>query len=138
MCRFSPDGAQLATSSWSGLCRLWSVPDCKLAMNLRGHTAPACCIVWHPQARLQPEQQLALASSAQVGYYCHLCWGAHGNGFIHPCDTVYINHTNLKIVTHNLLINLKSHLNVISGNYLNFPQYPISEYRYANILILNC
>ncbi|CAL8106283.1 unnamed protein product [Calicophoron daubneyi] len=66
-CRFSPDGAQLATSSWSGLCRLWSIPKCTLDLNLRGHTAPACCIAWHPQARLQPEQQLALASSAQDG-----------------------------------------------------------------------
>uniref|UniRef100_A0A183AEE1 WD_REPEATS_REGION domain-containing protein n=1 Tax=Echinostoma caproni TaxID=27848 RepID=A0A183AEE1_9TREM len=63
MCRFSPDGAQLASSSWSGLCRIWSLPDCNLVSNLRGHTAPACAIVWHPQARLQPEQQLALASS---------------------------------------------------------------------------
>lgn len=68
MCRFSPDGKQLATSSWSGLCRLWSIPDCNLVMNLRGHTAPTCAIVWHPQAGLQSEQQLALASSAQVCY----------------------------------------------------------------------
>ncbi|CAH8487740.1 unnamed protein product [Schistosoma turkestanicum] len=67
MCRFSPDGKQLATSSWSGLCRLWSIPDCNLVMNLRGHTAPTCSIVWHPQAGLQSEQQLALASSAQDG-----------------------------------------------------------------------
>ncbi|RTG91207.1 U4/U6 small nuclear ribonucleoprotein PRP4 [Schistosoma bovis] len=67
MCRFSPDGKQLATSSWSGLCRLWSIPDCNLVMNLRGHTAPTCAIVWHPQAGLQSEQQLALASSAQDG-----------------------------------------------------------------------
>lgn len=67
MCRFSPDGAQLATSSWSGLCRIWSLPDCNMVANLRGHTAPACAIVWHPQARLQSEQQLALASSAQDG-----------------------------------------------------------------------
>nr|CAH8843309.1 unnamed protein product [Trichobilharzia regenti] len=67
MCRFSPDGKQLATASWSGLCRLWSMPDCNLVLNLRGHSAPACAIVWHPQAGLQAEQQLALASSAQDG-----------------------------------------------------------------------
>ncbi|KAF6776608.1 hypothetical protein AHF37_04256 [Paragonimus kellicotti] len=66
-CRFSPDGVQLATSSWSGLCRLWTVPECSLDRNLRGHTAPVCSIVWHPQARLQSEQLLALASSAQDG-----------------------------------------------------------------------
>ncbi|CAH8610533.1 unnamed protein product [Dicrocoelium dendriticum] len=67
MCRFSPNGTQLATSSWSGLCRLWSLPDCNMLLNLRGHTAPVCSIVWHPQAGLQQEQQLALASSAQDG-----------------------------------------------------------------------
>ncbi|KAA3681143.1 U4/U6 small nuclear ribonucleoprotein PRP4 [Paragonimus westermani] len=66
-CRFSPDGVQLATSSWSGLCRLWTVPECNLDRNLRGHTAPVCSIVWHPQARLQSEQLLSLASSAQDG-----------------------------------------------------------------------
>ncbi|OON20981.1 S4 domain protein, partial [Opisthorchis viverrini] len=67
MCRFSPDGKQLATASWSGLCRVWSVPDCELKLNLRGHTASVCSVVWHPQALTQPEQQLALASSAQDG-----------------------------------------------------------------------
>lgn len=66
MCSFSPDGKRLATASWSGLCRIWSIPDCNMIQNLRGHTAPAYSIVWHPQAGLQSDQQLALASSAQV------------------------------------------------------------------------
>lgn len=28
-CQFSPDSSMLATASWSGVCKLWSVPDCK-------------------------------------------------------------------------------------------------------------
>ncbi len=28
-CQFSPDSKMLVTGSWSGLCKLWSVPDCK-------------------------------------------------------------------------------------------------------------
>ncbi|EUB64936.1 U4/U6 small nuclear ribonucleoprotein Prp4 [Echinococcus granulosus] len=66
-CQFSPDGEMLATTSLSGLCRLWLVPNCELQMNLRGHQSGACCIAWHPQARLQPNLQIALASSAQDG-----------------------------------------------------------------------
>ncbi|KAL7062898.1 hypothetical protein AAHC03_01616 [Spirometra sp. Aus1] len=66
-CKFSPDGNLLATSSMSGLCRIWSLPDCEMKQNLRGHTAGACAIAWHPQACLQAEQQIALASSAQDG-----------------------------------------------------------------------
>ncbi|VDK36410.1 unnamed protein product [Taenia asiatica] len=66
-CRFSPDGEVLATTSLSGLCRLWSVTNCELQLSLRGHQSGACCIAWHPQARLQPNLQIALASSAQDG-----------------------------------------------------------------------
>ena len=28
-CQFSPDSKMLVTGSWSGVCKLWSVPDCK-------------------------------------------------------------------------------------------------------------
>ncbi len=27
-CQFSPDSKMLVTGSWSGLCKLWSLPDC--------------------------------------------------------------------------------------------------------------
>ncbi|CAG5986477.1 unnamed protein product [Menidia menidia] len=39
-CNFSPDSKMLATASWSGLCKLWSVPDCSLVRTLRGGSAP--------------------------------------------------------------------------------------------------
>lgn len=35
-CKFSPDSKILALASWSGLCSLWSVPDCKQIRQLRG------------------------------------------------------------------------------------------------------
>lgn len=37
-CAFNDDSTLLLTSSWSGLCKVWSVPDCELKQTLRGHT----------------------------------------------------------------------------------------------------
>lgn len=35
-CTFSPNSKLLATASWSGLCKVWSVPDCTLQQTLKG------------------------------------------------------------------------------------------------------
>ncbi|XP_046433071.1 U4/U6 small nuclear ribonucleoprotein Prp4 [Neodiprion virginianus] len=51
-CQFSPNSKLLATSSWSGLCKIWSVPECSIARTLRGHTCNVSCIVFHPNATL--------------------------------------------------------------------------------------
>lgn len=37
-CSFNKDSTLLLTASWSGLCKLWSVPNCDLVQTLRGHT----------------------------------------------------------------------------------------------------
>ncbi|KAM3171900.1 hypothetical protein ACTXT7_015645 [Hymenolepis weldensis] len=66
-CHFSPDSQMLATSSMSGLCRVWSVPDSEMKLSLRGHRTAACSVAWHPRAGLQSELKIALASSAQDG-----------------------------------------------------------------------
>ncbi|KAK7487244.1 hypothetical protein BaRGS_00021472 [Batillaria attramentaria] len=49
-CSFSPNSQLLATASWSGLCKLWSIPDCQFIRNLRGHNCNVGAIVFHPQA----------------------------------------------------------------------------------------
>eukprot|EP00037_Helgoeca_nana_P006132 m.56919 g.56919 ORF g.56919 m.56919 type:complete len:529 (-) comp17036_c0_seq1:364-1950(-) len=67
-CEFSPDGKTLATASWSGLCKLWSVPECTLKRTLKGHTQRVSCITWHPQATLSQESSaLNMATSDADG-----------------------------------------------------------------------
>ncbi|KAF0304124.1 U4/U6 small nuclear ribonucleoprotein Prp4 [Amphibalanus amphitrite] len=67
-CAFSPDGRQLATASWSGLCKVWSVPDCQPQRTLRGHTCNVGAVSWHPAATvsLQPSD-VNLASCGHDG-----------------------------------------------------------------------
>ena len=52
-CTFSPNSKVLATGSWSGLCKLWSVPECKELKILRGHNSNVGCIAFHPDATLR-------------------------------------------------------------------------------------
>lgn len=67
-CSFSPNSEMLATTSWSGLCKLWSVPLCQELRVLRGHMCQVSCVVWHPQATTtQPEDGLCLATCSQDG-----------------------------------------------------------------------
>lgn len=49
-CNFSPDSTMIATSSWSGLCKLWSVPNLMHQHTLRGHTCNVSYITFHPQS----------------------------------------------------------------------------------------
>ncbi|XP_047426403.1 U4/U6 small nuclear ribonucleoprotein Prp4 [Mugil cephalus] len=67
-CHFSPDSTMLATASWSGLCKLWSVPDCSLIRTLRGHNTNVGAIVFRPQAGVSLDQSdVSLASCAADG-----------------------------------------------------------------------
>jgi U4/U6 small nuclear ribonucleoprotein PRP4 len=36
-CEFAPDGSTLATGAWSGLLKLWSVPDCQKKLTIKAH-----------------------------------------------------------------------------------------------------
>ncbi|XP_015585441.1 U4/U6 small nuclear ribonucleoprotein Prp4 isoform X2 [Cephus cinctus] len=83
-CQFSPNSKVLATASWTGLCKLWSVPDCTLLRTLEGHTCNVSCIVFHPKATVSEEvfgesagQTCVLASCASDGSV--KLWGG-GNG----------------------------------------------------------
>ena len=51
-CQFSPNSKMLATTSWSGLCKLWSVPDGNEIRVLRGHNERVGGIVFHPKATI--------------------------------------------------------------------------------------
>ncbi|XP_019643680.1 PREDICTED: U4/U6 small nuclear ribonucleoprotein Prp4-like [Branchiostoma belcheri] len=65
-CKFSPNSQLLATASWSGLCKLWSVPDCKLVRTLRGHNQNVGCVVFHPQATLTLEDSACCMASCSA------------------------------------------------------------------------
>lgn len=46
----SPDEELFATSGWSGICRVWGVPDCQLRTELKGHTDRVVNIRFHPMS----------------------------------------------------------------------------------------
>lgn len=52
-CQFSPDSKLLVTGSWSGLCKLWTLPDCNELRALRGHTTNVGAVVFNPKATLE-------------------------------------------------------------------------------------
>jgi len=67
-CSFSPNGRVLATASWSGLCKLWSIPECDEIITLRGHSCNVGAIVFHPQSTLTLDESACnMASCAQDG-----------------------------------------------------------------------
>ncbi|KAF8977443.1 hypothetical protein BGZ46_007383 [Entomortierella lignicola] len=55
-CSFSPDSKFLATGSFGGLCKIWSVPDSKLVHTLRGHTDKIGGLKWHPDAHISQDR----------------------------------------------------------------------------------
>ncbi|MGH0174504.1 UNVERIFIED_CONTAM: hypothetical protein FKN15_068193 [Acipenser sinensis] len=52
----------------SGLCKLWSVPDCSLIRTLRGHNTSVGAMSFHPQATVSlDEKDVSMASCAADG-----------------------------------------------------------------------
>ena len=67
-CAFSPSAELLATSSFSGLCKVWQVSNSSERYVLKGHTFNATDVVWHPRAeRGQSASVVNLASSGMDG-----------------------------------------------------------------------
>ncbi|XP_017783416.1 PREDICTED: U4/U6 small nuclear ribonucleoprotein Prp4 [Nicrophorus vespilloides] len=67
-CQFSPNSELLATGSWTGLCKIWSVPNCELKQTLKGHTHQIGAIIFHPQATLTQDKSICnMASCAADG-----------------------------------------------------------------------
>lgn len=66
-CSFNYDSSLLLTASWSGMCKLWSVPDCELIQTLRGHTAYAGGVVFRGKVPLDNTTEVSMASCAADG-----------------------------------------------------------------------
>lgn len=64
---FSEDSTLLMTASWSGLCKLWSVPDCKLKQTMRGHASYVGGVALRPGVKPDEENVVAMASGGHDG-----------------------------------------------------------------------
>lgn len=67
-CAFSPDSKLLVTGSWSGGCKVWSVPDCNLVTTLAGHADRVGGVAFHPESTLSLDKSVAnFATSGAEG-----------------------------------------------------------------------
>ncbi|XP_030385424.1 U4/U6 small nuclear ribonucleoprotein Prp4 [Scaptodrosophila lebanonensis] len=64
---FSDDSALLLTGSWSGLCKLWSVPNCELKQTLRGHGSYVGGVALRPGVTQDEQNVVAMASGGHDG-----------------------------------------------------------------------
>jgi len=62
-CAISPDSKLIATSGWSGLCKIFDAKTLQITKILKGHRERASSIVWHPNAcNSQSSSAINLAS----------------------------------------------------------------------------
>lgn len=66
-CAFSPDSSMLLTSSWTGMCKLWTVPECKELKTLRGHCMNVSSVAFRPGVRSDEDNIVSMASSDVEG-----------------------------------------------------------------------
>ncbi|KAI8097248.1 WD40-repeat-containing domain protein, partial [Halteromyces radiatus] len=67
-CAFSPDSKLLLTGSWSGGCKLWSVPKCELITTLAGHSDRVGGVAFHPESTLTLDKSVVnFATSGAEG-----------------------------------------------------------------------
>lgn len=66
-CSFNYDSKLLLTSSWSGMLKVWSVPDCKQLQTLRGHTCYVGGCAFRPRVNFDDENVVAMASGGADG-----------------------------------------------------------------------
>lgn len=66
-CSFNEDSSMLLTSSWSGQCKLWSVPDCQLVNTFRGHEYQVGGISFRNNVKSDDENVVAIASCSYDG-----------------------------------------------------------------------
>ncbi|DBA65631.1 TPA: hypothetical protein ACH3X2_002690 [Trebouxia sp. C0005] len=63
-CEFAPDGSTLATGAWSGLLKLWLVPDCQKKLTIKAHDDRVTGIAWHPSPSQTPGTVQLVTGSA--------------------------------------------------------------------------
>lgn len=66
-CDFNDDSTLLLTGSWTGTCKIWSVPDCELVQTLKGHKLNIGGSVFRPGVSKDAENEVAVASSCADG-----------------------------------------------------------------------
>ncbi|KAI9018624.1 WD40-repeat-containing domain protein [Phycomyces nitens] len=71
-CAFSPDSKMLVTGAWSGLCKLWSVPNCEPIMTFKGHTDRVGGVAFHPEATLGQSKSAVNLASGGADSLVHL------------------------------------------------------------------
>ncbi|KAH3732917.1 U4/U6 small nuclear ribonucleoprotein Prp4 [Pelomyxa schiedti] len=54
-CAFSPDSSIVATCSWSGMAKLWSVKTCETLISLKGSNERIQGLAFHPQSCLSQD-----------------------------------------------------------------------------------
>ena len=78
-CAFAPNSQLLATGSWTGLVKLWSVPGSDVLFTFRGHKDRVSGLDFHPlSTRGQSKESLNMVSGASDGS-AHL-WSFHRYG----------------------------------------------------------
>ncbi|KAI9350151.1 WD40-repeat-containing domain protein [Obelidium mucronatum] len=67
-CTFAPNSRLLATGSWSGLVKIWSIPNCEPLLTLKGQKERVSGIAFHPGSTLsQSSDSLNLVTSGMDG-----------------------------------------------------------------------
>ncbi|RHZ61881.1 hypothetical protein Glove_345g32 [Diversispora epigaea] len=71
-CAFSPDRNKIVTGSWSGLIRIWGVPNCQALSLLKGHTDRIGGVAWHPESTLSIDKSVVNLASGAADSMIHL------------------------------------------------------------------
>ncbi|KAJ1924268.1 hypothetical protein IWQ60_005307 [Tieghemiomyces parasiticus] len=71
-CRFSPSSTMLATTSWSGDCKLWNVPSCDHHLTLKGHTDRVSGLDFHPQSTMGLSPSVVNLATGSADKLIHL------------------------------------------------------------------
>ncbi|KAJ8656388.1 hypothetical protein O0I10_007956 [Lichtheimia ornata] len=69
---FTPDSSMLVTGAWSGVCRLWSIPQCEPLITFKGHTDRIGGIAFHPEATISLDKSVMNFATGSADSMIHL------------------------------------------------------------------